>query len=128
MQVLIDYKKHCTQQWDFFLSFQKGNRISHANVIYYLWLPWHCPFLNVQEATSSTHSCASTLCWVSASQWSSVLSTLVKTNGIGYCITEQPALHRSGIYKQLFIEIVFRVTSSCCILDLLRHLQHLVLI
>lgn len=77
-------------------------------------------------------------CWISSSQFSSVLSTVAKTNIMSYFITERPAFI---IQKWAFINSSsMRLSSvcewlregshpgSCCTLDLLRHLQHLVLI
>lgn len=77
--------------------------------------------LNIGEAASYTSACPNTLCWISSSQFSTVLSAVVKTNVMGYFITDWPALiiQKIGISKQLFHEVVFslwvtegRVTSQ----------------
>lgn len=48
--------------------------------------------LNIREAASFTSACPSTFCWISSSQFSTVLSTVVKTSVMGRFNTEWPAL------------------------------------
>lgn len=94
--------------------------------------------LNIWEAASFTSACPNTSCWISCSQFSTMLSTVVKTNVMGYFITEWPALiiqilafiNSSSMRCSSVCEWLREEShpSSCCILDLLRHLQHLVLI
>lgn len=48
--------------------------------------------LNIPEAAAFTSACPSILCWISSSQFSTVLSTVVKTSVVGCFNTEWPAL------------------------------------
>lgn len=67
--------------------------------------------LNIWEAASFTSACPSTLGWITSGQLNTVLSAIVKTNVMGYFITEWPALI---IQKLAFINSSSMRLSSVC--------------